>query len=274
MSKLFHGELIKDIYGSHSLQHILYNNLFYRAFSILQSDSSAIYLYENQGWEQTLIDSWRTVSNMPLIGFCHIPIKYWDLRFFNSISSQQFGKCTKSYPDIIAVGGRDSQQLLIDSCAPYSKITLVESLRYQYLDNYKYFSSQKSSHEKCFCLLILVDFSYTVTDSMLTLLREQNNYYKDNLKMYFKPHPLCHIDLKKYNLNDVTVVSKPINEILASIDCVFTSSSSSASLEMYTIGIPLLLYSRSSSFNVSPLKQSSNVQFISSKMNSILLFHP
>ena len=87
------------------------------------------------------------------------------------------------------------------------------------------------------------------------------------LKQYdiiIKPHPANTIDLNLYPNLIATLTYQPLKQLFSVADIVIASVFTSAALDAYCAGFPLVNYVNSSDLNFSTLKNFKSVEFVSS----------
>ena len=75
---------------------------------------------------------------------------------------------------------------------------------------------------------------------------------------------------------DINETLEPLSEIINEFDFAVSSHSTSASLEAYLAGLKVIIFLNGDTFNLSPLRGNSGVNFVSSSVelfNSIVLNH-
>lgn len=83
-------------------------------------------------------------------------------------------------------------------------------------------------------------------------------------EIWIKPHPVNTVDLKKYpNLPSFLTV-KNVKDLLPEIDVVLASVFTSASLDAFCFGLPVIIFLVPNNFNFSPLRDHNNTSFVSS----------
>ena len=78
-----------------------------------------------------------------------------------------------------------------------------------------------------------------------------------------KPHPSCPISVVDYPDLCMTVTMEPIAKLLAECDVAYTSASTSATIDAYCAGVPVVSVLDSKTLNLSPLRGFEGVLFAS-----------
>ena len=88
---------------------------------------------------------------------------------------------------------------------------------------------------------------------------------KENLEILIKPHPNCPI-YNEYSSQNIIITNQPIEELISICDLAYTSSSTSAALEFHFCNIPLITYLNPMDLNMSPLRNTNNIIFITDSL--------
>lgn len=253
-----------SIYGVSAMNNFLTMNLFASALSKLPVQEKGIYLQENQGWEFGLIHLWKENRHGTLIGFPHSTVRFWDLRyFFDPINYTKAGSEKVPMPDKIACNGELLFNSYKDGDYPLDHLVNVESLRYLYLHNRKG-KLRKVASSQGKVLLVVGDYLAANTHRQIDLLERTIGLFKGKINIIFKPHPACSIDVAKYLGLDLQVIrDQTLDQLMDKVDVVYSSAVTSAALDAYCAGLPLVTYLDGETLNMSPLRNMENVTFVS-----------
>lgn len=204
---------------------------------------------------------WRKYSHGKIIGVAHSTIRFWDIRYFYSLSTlSDKQNCSLPRPDKIAVNGKPGWRLLIDSGFNEKDLVEVEALRYQYLSTATVSSSILNQESTQKSLLIIGDFTIERTIKMLDIATKANHLSDNHLNISLKPHPACRLgQLSQFNF---TVINEPIGCVARNFDYVFSSNTTSASLDAYLSGVAVFVFLDGKDFNFSPLREKKDVFFV------------
>ncbi|MDC0394047.1 hypothetical protein OAM22_04535, partial [Candidatus Pelagibacter sp.] len=160
-------DLFKNLYYYHLIKNFVLKR-------ISQHDK-LFYLFENQPWERSLCFYYKKkFSKKKIIGISHTPIRFWDLRFFNS-KKNNLGRYS---PNIISFVNSYSQKIYKKDYKNQVFIKL-EALRY---NNLKINFNNKKKEK----ILIIGDYLDSENLNMRSLIA------KSTLKNYdflYLPHP-------------------------------------------------------------------------------------
>lgn len=255
--------------GPISIFNIISYELFNRALKNMPKQDIGIYVWENQGWESAFVYTWKKHNHGRLYGMQHAAVRFWGLNNFdhsNDIESSR--KNSKPMPTAIAVNGCFSRSQFEGLGYPSDKLKSVEAVRYQYLESYESLAEAKNkisvAADKQKVILLLGDFSFSHTEKMLECLNASAPSFKEKFKIWFKPHPLCIPDIKQFENLDITLCKQPLTELFIRVDIAYIGNMTSASLDAYIVGLPVLIFLDGDNFNFSPLKSYSDVLFVGS----------
>lgn len=264
---LFKKEWRSSLAGAPSILAILNLNLFEAAVGILPNQRIGVYLYEQQAWELALIHAWRNNRHKTLIGAQHSTMLDWDMRYFHdSRNYQRLDNNDLPMPDLVAVNGPVSIQKVLDAGYPKAKLFEVEALRYLYMQDKIHKNDLLSRGKKDeITLLVLGDYLKSITKIQMELLVDTLEHFPMDISIIVKPHPACWIDPNDYPSIDLKVTTKSLEEILYMCDLAYTSPVTSAAVDAYCYGIPVITALDPNSLNLSPLRDHDDVFFISSQ---------
>jgi len=221
-----------------------------------------LYSWENQPWERSLAAAWRESGNGHLIGFQHVSGKYLDLRGYEDPRSYKLAKLSPPLPDLLAVGGAGSMEMLLQAGFPRERCVLVEALRYMYLcpllgQGTKRDIRRPTGTERP-TLLAITSSSASETAAQLHLLAQaaQRGALDGYVRILVKPHPDLPVNgILKQVAPDlkVSLVQEPLTSLWPQAPVVYTANSTSASVEAGLMGLPLLIHVVEDKLNLSPL---------------------
>jgi len=97
----------------------------------------------------------------------------------------------------------------------------------------------------------------------MQLLNDMVESFDGCLRLIVKPHPMCPIDSSDYPDLQMDIFMKPLDELLDLCDIAYTSSTTSAAIDAYCFGIPVISELDPASLNMSPLRGYHGVVFVS-----------
>jgi surface carbohydrate biosynthesis protein (TIGR04326 family) len=259
---LIKNDYFNSFIGSTAINNLLFLNLFHEAMEALPRQEKGIFLQENQSWEYGLIYFWKNFRHADdLVGVTSFPPRFWDLRFyFDSRCYSQNVKCKLPMPNYVGVNGENAKKLSLDCGYPKKNIIELEALRYLYLNDIKPIS--KVTNSDCLNILVLGDYQKENTNHQMNLLQAAFTHIAQEIKIVVKPHPSCDILPSNYPELDLLVTSEPVSKLLDDFSVVYSSSSTSASIDAYYSGKFVLVALNSSSLNFSPLRGIDGTLFV------------
>lgn len=249
--------------GPSLIQNLLTLNLFDSAMAVLPEQSFGIYLFEQQPWEMALISAWKRSGHMKLVGVQHSAMLYWDLRYFHDVRSyENIGDLSLPIPDMFATNGALAMKMCQDWNYPPSKLIEVEALRYLDLIPTQPLSSPSRTPKHPFRLLVLGDYLQANTDLQMELLEGAIPFLPKGIEIMVKPHPNCPISSEWFKINGLSINAVPIAELIRECDIAFTSAATSAALDAYCLGLPVITFENLNELNLSPLRGVKGVSFV------------
>jgi len=112
--------------------------------------------------------------------------------------------------------------------------------------------------------LVLGDYLSSNTHKQMLLLEKAVKSLPAEVIITIKPHPACPIQLEDYPHLHAKVVIEPIDKLLPECDVAYCSAVTSAAVDAYCIGVPVISALDPSALNLSPLRGFGNVFFVTS----------
>lgn len=282
VSPLFEDDWNNSFAGIALMRSLLNWNLISSAFSYIGKQRIGVYLMENQGWEYAAIQSWRDCGHGNIVGCVHSTIRYWDMRYFDD-SRLYSGSYRNSIPkpDLVAVNGKANKNILINFGYPLSRLIDVEALRYLHLSGMessvrrsilgeKKQNQVRSSSNSKVRLLVLGDYLEENTRFQMQMLEAIYQEISDGVTIVVKPHPASHIKYEDYPGLHFSLDGRPIDLLLQEVDIAYASCTTSAAIDAYCMGVPVIVVIDGVSMNGSPLRGHNDVNFVS---NSVQLMN-
>jgi len=273
---LFSNDWQQSMRGQTAMANVLQHNLFETAMNSLTKQRVGVYLQENQGWEFGFIHAWKTASHGQLVGCPHSTVRFWDLRyFFDPRSYLRANKNPLPLPDRVAVNGKAATDAYLAGGYPADDLVEVEALRYLYLDTDNVRAPQGSAkNQQGLRLLVLGDYLPSNTRLQMELLNRTAASLPAGTVITVKPHPACRIQAEDYPALSLKVVMEPVARLLAECDVAYTSAVTSAAVDAYCVGVPVISVLDPRTLNMNPLRGYIGARFISTPaelLGSIIL---
>lgn len=261
---LFKDDWHNSFYGPTAIWNCLFLNFFESLLKGQVAKKIGFYLQENQGWEYALNYSWKSAGHGKLVGVPHSTIRYWDLRYFFDPRSfyNNYKNCLPR-PDLLALNGSAAINSYRLADYPSDEIVEVEALRYLYLTKQQDKRIAKNEDRKL-KVLVMGDYLLSTTNQQMKWLELAFNSLPTNTQLILKPHPNCPINVIDYPTLKISLVNCHINELLKDCDVAYTSNATSAAVDVYLKGIPVVSMLESGKLNMSPLRGFNGVHFVSS----------
>ncbi|EMO76033.1 surface carbohydrate biosynthesis protein, TIGR04326 domain protein, partial [Leptospira kirschneri str. 200801925] len=224
-----------------------------------------IYLQENQAWEMALIYAWKSKGNGPLIGVPHATVRFWDLRYFRDPRSYiRKGENFWPMPDVVAINGSASWSAYCEGKYPEGRMVEVEALRYLKI-NSEIVTRKKllRIHSPEVKVLILTDYVESVTKLQMQMLVNAIPFLNRDYTFILKSHPACPIREDEFPSLQLMVRHEPITDLLEEVDIAYTSNITSAAIDVYCSGVPVVSVLDGIFLNMSPLLGVNDVVFVS-----------
>ncbi len=249
--------------GRVSVANCLSVHLFDAAMRDLPRQSRGYYLFENQAWEKAFLTAWRRHGHGSITGVVHSTVPFWHLYYAEDPRSLLPG--AQPQPDAIAVNGDVARQALLAQGYSANRLVKAEALRYLSL-------AQRPERDAGYGGRLAAGLRVLVVGGMESdPLREVLGAVKlavgllpEGYQFDFKPHPAYLLDPKQAVGLDVPVVGGTLTALLASYDCVVAGNSTSACVDAYLAGKPVIIAYGGTYLNLSPLRGQSGVAFFES----------
>ena len=262
---LFSEDWRQSTVGNTALSNTLTLSLLNAAIELLPKQQVGIYLQENQGWEFGLIHAWKAAGHGRIVGCPHSSVRFWDLRyFFDFRAYNRASDNSLPMPDQIALNGKAATDAYLAGGYPTNDLVQVEALRYLYLNqalDQPVVNSSKSGDS--LRLLVLGDYLPTNTRLQMHLLEQAAKSLPIGTNITIKPHPACPIRADDYPGLRMKITMEPIAKLLAVCDVAYTSAVTSAAVDAYCAGVPVVSVLDPNTLNLSPLRGCDGALFAS-----------
>ena len=259
---LFDKDWYESLVGKTSMSNSVHMNLLEHAFKLLPSQRLGIYLQENMDWEFAFLWAWKSANHKMVIGYPHSTVRYWDLRyFFDNRNYTQDSQNSVPRPDKVAISGVAMLKKYENGGYPRENLIKVEALRYNYLNNdskeLKIITNQQRR------ILVLGECVKSDTEKQMKLLENAIVYLKGNFELLVKPHPSCPINEAHYPGLSMKITNSPIEKLLDECGIAYTGGMTSAAVDAYCYGLPVISMLDPTQLNLHPLRGELGIQFAS-----------
>lgn len=253
--------------GPSALLNCLRLSLFEKVLRRLPRQRVGVYIQENQPWELALIYSWKAAGHGRLIGVPHATVRYWDLRYFYDPRSYQRKKNNDlPMPDQVAVNGPAALRAYLKDGYPGDQVVEVEALRYLHLAKGTQASVLSEGNTEILRVLVCGGIMPATNRQMMRWLENAARVLPPATRYIVKPHPACVIKPGDYPSLALKMTDAPLSELFADCDVVFTSNSTSAAVDAYCVGIPVVHMQDGNTFNMSPLRGLKDMVYVTNPM--------
>jgi surface carbohydrate biosynthesis protein (TIGR04326 family) len=254
---------VSSLTGAVAMSNLLWIELFDAAMRDLPRQRRGLYLYEGQSWERAFIHAWRKYGHGQLIGVAHSTVRFWDLRYFTDVRTVRSPDPHRlPQPDLLALNGKAAIDALLQTDFPREAIAECEAVRYSYLNDLESAPVSAQRHDEPAKVLILGDVATASTIKLLRLLEAAADRMPARPVFAVKPHPNCMVDARHYPSLRLAVLTNALGDILNDFDIAYSSSSTSAALDAYLAGLPVVVMLDGTGLNLSPLRARPGVSFV------------
>jgi surface carbohydrate biosynthesis protein (TIGR04326 family) len=183
--------------------------------------------------------------------------------FFDPRNYRHPGKNNVPLPDNTALNGPAAMKACKKGGCPVDHMVEVEALRYLFLNNLPLGCPEgKVNSKKPLHVLVLGDYSPVVTRHQMELLMAAAGFLPSNIRYTVKSHPACAIKDSDYPSLQLLMTNAPLEELLVDCDVTFTSNITSAAVDAYSVGVPVVSVLDGDTFNMSPLRDLEGVVYV------------
>ena len=270
IAPLFQGDWMRSFQGPVAINNLLYLYLLDEAFGSLGQQKVGVYLQENQSWEFALINSWKSRGHGKIIGAPHATVRFWDLRYYFDVREYSNRSLDSlPLPDMVAVNGVVARHSYQSAGYPSTSLVDVEALRFMHVSaTHRKINPIKFS--KNFTVLVLGDYLEKVSREQLDLLKISLHYLPAYFQYIYRPHPRCPINKSAYLDMRMDWSNSSLEDLLDKSDVVYTGGMTSAAVDAYCKGIPVISTLDDSGLNMSPLRGCSGVYFVENSTELVI----
>jgi surface carbohydrate biosynthesis protein (TIGR04326 family) len=264
---LFRQDWRSSMYGSIAVSNCLFLNLLERTLVRMPRQDLGAYLQENQGWEMALVHAWKSAGHGTLVGVPHTCVNFWDLRFFvDTRAYRRTGKNDLPLPDMFALNGPAAIAACREGGFEDDRIVEVEALRYLYMANLPAAKGHATEQSNVgLRVLVLGDYMDSVTRQQMRWLVAASPALPADTRFVVRPHPNCPVEARDYPTLKMEIRRNQLAELLQDSDIAYTSNVTSAAVDAYRMGIPVVSVLDGDAFNLSPLRGlAEGVRFVTS----------
>jgi len=242
-----------SVAGTTAARNCLWVELFDAALRDLPHQSLGLYLCESLGWERAFLRAWRRNGHGRIVGVTHTTMPYWHLYNLNDTREwSETGPGSLPLPDQLAVNGPAARDVMTGAGYPPERLVDVEALRYLELPRP---DPRRAADPERTRVLVLGDSLPAATRGLLTILAGARADLPPGWRFTFKAHPLTPVDVSRFpGLEDAQATAEPLGRILADFDVAVTANGTSAAVDAYQAGLPVVVGLNGGELNLSPLR--------------------
>ncbi len=260
---LFYHELMESMKSKDAMSNCIRISLIDRVYRNIPQQKQGFYILENQPWELAMVFYWKKYNHGQLIGIPHTTVRFWDLRYFYDQKIYYSSMVNNlPMPHLIALNGKFALNSYLYGCYPAEQLRKAEALRYLQLRSEKQAKASIQRKNKEFTILVCGDFLKSTNDLMLKCLLDALNNFEKKYKIIIKPHPSNMVNEADYPGLKFNTSNEELPVLFTQCNIVFTSNITSAAVDAYYSGIPLVQFLDGTYFNVSPLREVSGIKYI------------
>jgi surface carbohydrate biosynthesis protein (TIGR04326 family) len=262
MWPLFAKDWHDSLSGKVAMSNLIHLNLLDSACQALPLQRVGVYLQENMDWEFALIWAWKAAKHKAIVGYPHSTVRYWDLRYHCDERCYIQDRCNSMpMPDKVAINGFAAMKSYEDGGYPRNNLVKAEALRYNYL-KIKSINEPRittGSHRR---ILVLGEFLESDTEKQMNLLEKALGYIKEGVEIIVKPHPASPFNEFLYPNLSMKITNTPVEQLLKDCDMAYTGVMTSAAVDAYCYGIPVISLLDPTQLNLHPLRGELGVWFV------------
>jgi surface carbohydrate biosynthesis protein (TIGR04326 family) len=274
---LLRSDWYASLSGTTGMANCMLVALFDAALADLPRQRIGLYLFENQAWERALLRAWRRHGHGRIIGVQHSTAPFWYLPYTDDPAAHDRpSRNAPPYPDRVAVNGSAARSALMSGGFRAEMLVDVEALRYLSLaeaatSRQRRLRSrsvppglQPPASSQSISVLVLGEIDFASTHHLLQMLEGAVALLTPAYRFMFKAHPGCAVDLANYPALAAAETQQPLGEILSEYAAVVAANSTSAAVDAFIAGVPVITTLDGGSLNLSPLRGRPGVHFVTS----------
>lgn len=249
--------------GKEAIRNCLRIGLFEVAMAVLPRQRMGAYIWENQPWELAMLYAWRVAGHGAIVGVPHTTVRFWDLRYHRDSRCYEPDPAETGLPlpDRLAVNGPLARESLLAGGYPRARLFEVEALRFLHLQA-EPCPRQIRSAGAGLRVLVCGDFLAENNACLFAWLEIAAAALPANTTYLIKPHPAFPIEVRHYPSIHFHMRQESIQSLLGECDVVFASNTTSAAVDAFCAGVPVVQMMDGRTFNMSPLRGQPGVTYV------------
>lgn len=254
---------VNDLFlGRTTMLNCLWITLFEEALRKDCDNALCLYLYENQPWEAALLSGWRRKTNAPVAGVGATTMLTWDTRYNKFWSTELMSSSSgPPQPDLVLVNGPLMRQQIRSFGFPDNKIRDVEPLgsKNRASSSGSEFDGEGAKVADTVDVFLLGEYEHPVDQSMIQLLHRFQEQSERGLRFTYRPHPANRTTRMDLPPNWQRSQHSSIESALRTAHVTVSGPISSAALDAYSLGLPVIVIADPASPLASPVTDLPNV---------------
>lgn len=254
-----------DAWKQSMIGHVAVENLFWfvlfdKALEGVSPQRRGFYLSEGQSWEAAFISAWQRHGLGDLVAVPHSTIRFWDLRCYpDTGATSERDAFPRPVANTVAVNGPLSRAVLNGPGLPPRSTVECEALRYQHLGSADRWTPCSQDSGQPLRVLLVTDYLQTLNEAMIRVIREASPLLQPGTQFTMKPQPYGTGSASLLEHLAMDVRDEAISQLVHDFDIALVSSSTSAVLDLYILGIPVVVFQHDNNLDFSPLKGSAEL---------------
>jgi surface carbohydrate biosynthesis protein (TIGR04326 family) len=252
---------LSSLTGAAGMGNCLHLALFDAALAGSPHQRTGLYLFEGQPWEVALLRAWRRHGHGRIIGVQHATTPFWYLP--HAVDCGTRGGVGAPLPDCLAVNGAVARSAFAATGYPPERLADVEALRYLDLARLAERAAAGAARTgSARRVLVLGEIAPQSMQHLLSMLDEAFPKLPPAFSFAFKPHPSHSVNLGDYPRLQFRETNRALHELLGDFDVAIAGNSTSAAVDAYAAGLPVIVGLDGASLNLSPLRGHAGVYFV------------
>jgi surface carbohydrate biosynthesis protein (TIGR04326 family) len=261
---IMRGDWLNSMRGPAALRSLVWIELFDAALSELPRQKTGVYLQENQAWERALIHAWRKHGHGRLMGVAHSTVRFWDLRYFaDPRTARSSEPHALPRPDVTILNGEAARHSYSAVDRPDEVTVACEALRYGYLDRARAERQRAPRPAGAPRIVALGDMLEASTVRLLRMLQAAAPLMPVETTFAIRSHPNHAVSARDYPDLNLEVVTEQLEQALQDGDVACACNTTSAAVDAYLAGVPVVVVLDDTTLNFSPLRDWPDVRFVS-----------
>jgi surface carbohydrate biosynthesis protein (TIGR04326 family) len=257
-----------SFHGPVALSNCLWIALFDALLADMPHQKTGLYLCENQAWEKALLRAWQKYGHGEIIGVQHATVPFWHLYYFDDPRTlSRDVSLAFPLPDRLAVNGAAASRAFAEADYPMNQLIEVEALRYLHLmravtERGASPSREMSRQVGTVRVIVLGDMVAESMDHLMGLLERVAARLPPGYEFTLKAHPGHRVALGDYPGFMAKETHDSLSEILANYDVAVAANGTSAAVDAFIVGLPVIIALDGNRLNLSPLRGEAGACFV------------